>query len=1006
MLHLTRTKSFRIAAIALALIGLYAWAGFVFAPKLLRSALMENIPQMLGATPAVGEIRINPFLLQVEVKDFSLSSVRGDRLLGFRRFFVDFELSSIWHGAYSFAAIHIDSPYVNAIVSDAGNLNLLQLRVGSAPAKPDQQKVGPIPALRIRSFKVSQGLVTYDDRSRPSDFAVQLQPINFELVDFTTGGDGGRFTLTGSSRLGERIEWHGHVAVQPIESDGEFRIDGLRAHTIWTYMEDRLSFAVGSGSIDVNGTYRFSLTHDLDLHVAIASAAVSDLRIRPKDSQADWITVPSLVLAGTTLDVGKRRAHAESLSIRGAKLVAWLEPDGSINLLSLAAAPKPAAPSDAPSPRPAPAMAQAVSRPPWQFDLRRFELSEASISAEDRTTHPAAKVLLAPLSLQVDGASLDLAKPLHVAFTSRINESGSLSIDGELTPQPLRASVGLKLGDIDLTMFQPYIAQRTSMTLLGGRLSGEGKARYGFANPAAQFTGNLTVANLHTVDNALRDDFINWDRLDVQGLDFQHLPDRVDIDQIVARKAYARVIIEPDTSLNVSRVMAGPGAVVVVPGAAGTSATPLTVSAPAPPPSTRIVDARGRAAPAKPAPPGQPPMPMAIKKIELQDSEANFADLSVIPNFSTGIRQLHGSVNGLSSKVGSRAKVDLHGAVDAFSPVAVTGEANVLSAALYTDLALSFRNMELSTFNPYSGKFAGYNITQGKLTTELHYKVNGRKLDAQHHISIDQLEFGDKTASKDAVSLPVKLAVALLKDRNGLIELDIPVSGTLDDPKFRLGPVIWTVFVNILEKAATAPFALLGSLFGGGPDLQFIDFDPGAASLDGAGADKVRAIAKALNERPQLKVEVPIATAELDRAALIEAKVATQIRDAQTASGRKRPAGAAPAFDQMDTGAKLELLALLYAKQIGSDPKFPESMTGFKSKPEVDAAKLEFLTRALHDHVVVADDDLQALGQQRAVAVQAALLNDTQVEPARVFLVANDKARQQNGRVQLELSLK
>ena len=222
-------------------------------------------------------------------------------------------------------------------------------------------------------------------------------------------------------------------------------------------------------------------------------------------------------------------------------------------------------------------------------------------------------------------------------------------------------------------------------------------------------------------------------------------------------------------------------------------------------------------------------MPMAIKKVLIKDGLANFTDLSVSPHFSAGIQKLEGSVLGLSSKPGSRASVDLHGDVDAFSPVSIKGEVNLLSAALYTDLAMDFRNMELSIFNPYSGKFAGYNITKGKLTTELHYKVDGRKLDAQHHVVIDQLEFGDKTASKDAVSLPIKLAVALLKDRNGVIDLSLPVTGSLDDPKFRLGPIIWKVFVNILEKAVTAPFALLGSLFGGGPDLQFIDFQPGAS---------------------------------------------------------------------------------------------------------------------------------------------------------------------------------
>jgi len=364
-------------------------------------------------------------------------------------------------------------------------------------------------------------------------------------------------------------------------------------------------------------------------------------------------------------------------------------------------------------------------------------------------------------------------------------------------------------------------------------------------------------------------------------------------------------------------------------------------------------------------------------------------------------------VLGLSSKANSRAKVDVHGAVGQYSPVDITGEVNFLSAALYTDLGLNFRNIDLSIFNPYSGKFAGYNITEGKLSTDMHYKVQDRKLDANHHITIEQLQFGQKTESKDAVSLPIKLAVALLKDRNGVINLDLPLSGTLDDPEFRLGPIIWKVFVHILERAVTAPFALLGALFGGGPDLQFIDFQPGSAVLDPAAADKTRAIVKALKERPQLKIEVPIAwVGDLDRPALVEARLLTQIREAQPAkSGGKKSPGATE-FEQLDPSAKVELLTQLYAKDVGGEPKFPQEVTNVKTKPDLAAAKADFLRQALREHIAVTEGDLTALGQQRAVAVQQALLTDTQVEPERVFLVVSDKGKNQDGRVRLELSLK
>ena len=333
-------------------------------------------------------------------------------------------------------------------------------------------------------------------------------------------------------------------------------------------------------------------------------------------------------------------------------------------------------------------------------------------------------------------------------------------------------------------------------------------------------------------------------------------------------------------------------------------------------------------------------MPMAIKKIVLQAGQANFADLSVTPNFATGIHNLEGTVLGLSSKADSRAKVDIHGSVDEFSPVSISGEVNVFGPVLYTDLALSFRNIELSTFNPYSGKFAGYNISKGKLTTELHYKVDGRKLDAQHHIIVDQLEFGAKTESKDAVSLPIKLAVALLKDRDGVIDLNLPVTGSLDDPKFRLGPIIWKVFVNILEKAVTAPFALLGSLFGGGPDLQFVDFKPGAADLDPAAQAKAQAMVKALNARPQLKIEVPIAVvAELDRPRLVEAKLQAEIQEAQTARGHGKSSAAALPFGQLEPAARLSILAAALCKKCRRRAEVPRVDRRSQDKAGNDGGK-------------------------------------------------------------------
>ena len=339
MLQFAKTKSLRILAAIALLIGLYALAGFFWAPRLVRNALMNEIPKTLaGVTPAVGEIRINPFLLQIEIKDFALSGDRGTKLVGFDRLFVDFELSSIWHRAYTFSNIDIAAPFANAVIFKDGRVNLAQLSP-KAPDKPKPKSNEPIPALRVGSLKVTQGFLSFDDRRRPSEFATRLEPINFEVQNFITGVDGGRFTFNGASKLGERIEWHGHVAVQPIESDGELQITGLQAHTIWEYLEDQLNFLVNAGKVDVQATYKFTLKDEVDLKVEVAKAELTELAVRPKESDIDWITVPDLLVSGTTVDLKARRAHTDAVVITGAKLLTWLDTDGSVNLLKLAATP-------------------------------------------------------------------------------------------------------------------------------------------------------------------------------------------------------------------------------------------------------------------------------------------------------------------------------------------------------------------------------------------------------------------------------------------------------------------------------------------------------------------------------------------------------------------------------------------------------------------------------------------------------------------------------------------
>jgi hypothetical protein len=293
--------------------------------------------------------------------------------------------------------------------------------------------------------------------------------------------------------------------------------------------------------------------------------------------------------------------------------------------------------------------------------------------------------------------------------------------------------------------------------------------------------------------------------------------------------------------------------------------------------------------------------------------------------------------------------------------------------------------MELTTFNPYSGKFAGYNISKGKLSTELHYRVQDRKLDAQHHIVIDNLEFGAKTDSKDAAPIPLKLAIALLKDRNGVIELNLPVGGSLDDPKFRIAPIVWQALIGVLKKIAMAPFAAIGAMFGGGDELAYVEFDPGSAALSALETEKINKVAQGLVERPELRLNIPLTTVDARDSDALAQKALLALLP---------PALAAASDDPTTKPQRIAAFEAALKKSTGSPIVYPASDPALpKPEPAVLLdTKLSYLQQELLKTLRPDAVALDSLARQRANAVQAAVLANTALDAQRVFLT-NEQAK-------------
>jgi hypothetical protein len=406
------------------------------------------------------------------------------------------------------------------------------------------------------------------------------------------------------------------------------------------------------------------------------------------------------------------------------------------------------------------------------------------------------------------------------------------------------------------------------------------------------------------------------------------------------------------------------------------------------------------------------PFPVSIGTIRFVNGSANYTDLWIKPSFAIGIRTLGGTVSGLSSDPRSRAKVQLDGKVERYSPIQIAGQVNLLSAALYTDLKVSFRDLDLTVVNPYAGYFAGYRIDKGKLSVDVSYRIEQRKLTAAQHFLVDQLQLGERVDSADATHLPLKLAVALLKDRNGVIDLDLPMSGSLDDPTFSIGPILWKMFVNLIVKAATAPFALLGHLFGGGEHVNVVEFHAGSAELDQPAKEQLAALAKALKERPQLNLDIPVVFSKgLERPQIAAMRLREELlaRVQNTRQGRKHPETAGE-LALADPAKHFSLLLEQYHADLGKDAPLPPTAVAVqqakgKEAPPYDPAIAD-LNAALIDHIQVPDSDLEALGKQRAQAIRDALVSAGQIEPTRLFIVNAPPKPDSGDTVKVEMAVK
>lgn len=615
-------------------------------------------------------------------------------------------------------------------------------------------------------------------------------------------------------------------------------------------------------------------------------------------------------------------------------------------------------------------------------NVARISISNWSAKLQDRSLRRPAVTVIAPLNLTLQNLSTAANARSQIDLQAQVNKSGQLHVSGDFGIAPLHAKLALDLKNVDILQLQPYFTDQVNILLTSAEVSSKGnllldQGKNGALNGG--FKGDVALGNVTTIDKITSQNFLRWKSLAFNDMDVKLAPFSLAVDHVLLDNFFARVIIDPKGRINLQDVQrskqVGDKSVTQAGATADSSSTTAAAAEKKSSPSSNT------AVIVKPEKPETAMPPIKVRKVTLSHGRVRFTDNFIKPNYTANLEKFGGTITNLSSDEKTRANVDIKGEVND-APMSVAGTINPLKRDLSLDIKAEVHGMELAPLSPYSGRYIGYGIEKGKLSFEVAYQVENRVLTAQNRLILDQLTLGDKVESPTATTLPVRFALTLLRDRNGVIDLNLPIGGSLDDPQFSVGGLIVKVIVNLLSKAVTAPFALLSSMLGGGEELSFLPFDAGQAKVDDKGEKTLKTIAKALLDRPTLKLEITAHAdpktdvAGLKRAAIDRKVKALKLKDTVQSGKSVDP-------DQIKISEQ-EYPKLL--DRVYKDADFKKQRNFIGIQKDLPVPEMEKL---LMEHTAISDDNLMALANRRAQNVKDWLIHEGKVPAERIFVLAS-----------------
>ncbi len=977
--HMPKGLIRAIGALLTAL-ALYSLLGFLILPGIALRVVNQQLANYATVPAHLQRIELNPFSLELTLWGLVIGEP-GKEQVGFERLYANLQLDSLWTKALHLSDIELEKSRTEILFAKDGQLNLLGLfKLPASEPTPADPDAKPFP-LRIDRIQLAGGNLHFVD-ARPSEpIEFLYDKLDFELKNLSTlPEDNADMTLVAIGPAGGQIDWKGNFSLIPIASEGTLKITDGQMKAFWPYVRDAVPLVLENGVVSLSTDYKLNLSKETELLLSNVAVNIAPFAIKAPDGRP-LAKLERLDVSDTTVDLAKQQVVVGK--IRSQKLETWaaLEADGQLDWQKLFASQpsKPAAkaaaepkstPAAADSPKPEPT---APSKP-WQVLVKDVQLRDYKVHLADRSAKPEVTLDVTPLNVDLQNFDSLNGSPFNLRLDTGLGKQGKISADGVVNLAPVTAQLNVKTQDIDLRVAQSYINPFIRLELRSGMLGSDLKVNLKSTDPLAlSVTGRAQIDQLHTLDTLKTRDFLKWQQVVVEGLNYQH-GDSLSIDRVNLFQPYARFMINDDRTTNIDD---------------------LLIPQPA--------DSGAKTAAAKPAS-NDKPLGIHIGGIAINDGSANFADFSLTPNFATAVQQLNGQIGTIDSRQAKPASVDIKGKVDRYAPVTIKGAVNPFDPMASLDIATSFKRVELTTLTPYSGKFAGYRIRKGRLNLDLHYLITKGQLKAENKVVVEQLQLGEKVDSPDAVSLPLKLAIALLKDVDGKISIELPVTGDLNNPQFSVMPIVWQTLRNLIVKAAAAPFKLIGGLVSGGgsEDLGTVSFAPGSSDLTKDAEAALVKLSQALKERPALRLEIEgTAAKSSDGPLLAEQRLEREYQynyyKMLQRRGDKVPAQAS--LIQVPENEKGPLLEGIYRTRLKTQPPAEWKDLGKEERTaKMRADVIKFWSSS--------DVLLRQLGQDRASSIKDYLVDKGQLADDRVYFIdANLGEAESDGRVVTQMHL-